>query len=242
MQSYETTNYDMFITNDFQRDIDRPNVLRLVESFRQNGYFKGRPILVDQNLVVYDGHHRLEAAKIAQVPITYIIQTDLKPEDIVHLNEQLPWNSEDYLSFWVKNGNPNYILFYQFCDKYQISPTILFKLITTKKSICREFRKGELIFTKEIYDYLSNVFEKVLEIYRMFSDWAGHKDFISFKTINFTISLFRFLEDERIDIESFKNKIELCFPSIKKLAKVADYYKQWYDIYNYKLRNKLEPQ
>lgn len=242
MQTFETTNYDMFKTNEYQRSLDQKNVSRLVESFKSDGYIKGKPILVDMNMMIYDGHHRLAAAKIAQVPITYLVQNDLTPINLIHLNEQLPWRSPDYLDFWCKMGNENYIRFKEIVTKYKIPPNVLMKLSTThQKPYCKNFRLGTFVFTEKQKNHFIYTFDKVQEILDLFAKWVSHSELVSWKTNVFISSLFQFLSDNRVDIENFKYKLECEFNSLKKFAKLGDYYQQWYYVYNYKLKNKLDP-
>src|SRR5690625_2430380 len=78
---YKTDNLDMFQLSKFNRNV----FLRkeMLEQARE-GFIS--PIIVNENMVVIDGQHRLEASKKEGVPVEYIIKPGLDENDIVRMN------------------------------------------------------------------------------------------------------------------------------------------------------------
>lgn len=65
-------NYKKFRDNENNRDLDEKHVGRLVSSFKKNGW-DIEPITVNKDYIVISGHHRLEAARRAEVDIKYTV-------------------------------------------------------------------------------------------------------------------------------------------------------------------------
>lgn len=102
---YKTDNLDIFRLSKFNRNI----FLRkeMLEQAKQ-GFIS--PIIVNENMVVIDGQHRLEASKKVGVPVEYIIKQGLDEDDIVRMNTvQKPWSLQNYIESYANQGNEEYI-------------------------------------------------------------------------------------------------------------------------------------
>ncbi|XCY65795.1 ParB N-terminal domain-containing protein [Streptococcus iniae] len=66
---YKTTNYDMFNFSKFNR-----NVFLTPEMLKQAELGFVSPIIVNENLTVIDGQHRLTACQQLGLPVEYIIK------------------------------------------------------------------------------------------------------------------------------------------------------------------------
>ena len=78
MKLETTRNYGLFETNHEQRPIIESHVKKLAENMKLVGFIPSKPIQCyrkGKKLVIVDGHHRLEAAKIAGCAIFYVIET-----------------------------------------------------------------------------------------------------------------------------------------------------------------------
>lgn len=102
---YETSDYDLFQLSKFNR-----NVLLRKEMLEQAKEGFIAPIIVNDNNVVIDGQHRLEASKKVGVPVSYIVMPGLDEDDIVRMNTvQKPWSLQNYIEAYANQGLPEYI-------------------------------------------------------------------------------------------------------------------------------------
>lgn len=78
-----TTNYDMFKFRDDNRTkIRKRHVDTLAESIQRNNQLEKHPIVVNQDMEIINGQHRLCAAKELGIPVYYIVQEEFTPEDL----------------------------------------------------------------------------------------------------------------------------------------------------------------
>lgn len=83
---YFTQDYDKFVYNQKNRNINEAHVTALKRSIRKNDLLFAQPILVNEKYEVIDGQHRLQAAMKLNRPIYYIIKKGLTIDDAITLN------------------------------------------------------------------------------------------------------------------------------------------------------------
>jgi len=115
---HTTTDYQIFGFNLLNRNVDAAHVRRLVKDMKTSGL--RIPIIVDQNMEVIDGQHRLNACRILGIPVSYIISDSASIEDIVSMNNlSKGWTVKDKCLTYAKMGNVNYqrlLEFYRECQ------------------------------------------------------------------------------------------------------------------------------
>ena len=82
----KTKNYEMFEYMDSNRKINAGLVERLVKSIKEIGYIESRPIIVNEDMVVIDGQHRLEACKRLGIPVIYQVSNVDMSKAMIALN------------------------------------------------------------------------------------------------------------------------------------------------------------
>ena len=97
----ETSDYSIFKKHESNRVINELALRKLINSIKSKNMLELRPILVDSQMRVIDGQHRLEAAKALRVPIFYLMKKESESLDIILLNTQKRWSIEDYLNFFA---------------------------------------------------------------------------------------------------------------------------------------------
>ena len=116
-----TTNYSIFKKLKGNRPLRQTNVSKLVKSIQKNNLLHARPILVDQNMQIVDGQHRLEAAKILKEPVYYMIVNDLDKYDMIDLNRnQANWTVGNMIDFYALDGNETAQWIIDLSNKYKI--------------------------------------------------------------------------------------------------------------------------
>lgn len=153
MQVASTTNYGRFKNVSGNRIVNKEHVARLRKEIQTNNLLATCPIIVNENMEVIDGQHRLEAAKSLGVEIFYVKVAGLGIEHIVRLNtSQRRWGIWDYIELHIEHGNEEYIALKKFAQEYGFSPTVASILTsdrsygTTKRS---SFREGRFEMTNE---------------------------------------------------------------------------------------------
>lgn len=97
---YKTDDYSIFKLSKFNR-----TVLLHKAMIKQAKEGLVAPIIVNENMVVIDGQHRLAASKEAKVPVEYIVKPGLGKNDIVRMNTiQRPWSLKDYVEAYANQG------------------------------------------------------------------------------------------------------------------------------------------
>src|ERR1700742_2697053 len=95
-----TNDYTIFKKSPSNRDIEDPHVRSIMASISIKDMLHLRPILVNSNMEVLDGQHRLEAARRLNAKIYYQIETKSEDADIILLNaHQKNWKTECYFNY-----------------------------------------------------------------------------------------------------------------------------------------------
>jgi hypothetical protein len=101
-----TKDYSIFKDFSSNREVDPKHVNKLVRAIQKRNLLNVNPIVVDNNMRVIDGQHRLAAAQILSVEIFYIME-NINRKDISMLNSnQKNWTAMDYVNFYtIENVN-----------------------------------------------------------------------------------------------------------------------------------------
>lgn len=104
------------------------------------------PILVTRNYEIIDGQHRFAVCKELGKPIYYeFVDCKDAKNAIKMLNiSSKVWQIEDYLNFYIQNGNETYLKFDEFMKKYcfKISNAII--LFSDGQINAQQFKQGKL--------------------------------------------------------------------------------------------------
>lgn len=104
-----TKDYSIFKEFSSNREVDRKHVNKLVQSIQKRNLLGVNPIVVDNNMRVIDGQHRLAAAQILGVEI-YYVQENINRKDISLLNSnQKNWTAMDYINFYTIEKVPAFL-------------------------------------------------------------------------------------------------------------------------------------
>lgn len=91
------------------------------------------PIIVNENMIVIDGQHRVEHAKMAGASVTYIIIPGLDEKDIVRMNTtQKPWNLLNYIESFANQGIESYVTLLELKNKNKIGISELVSIADDK--------------------------------------------------------------------------------------------------------------
>jgi hypothetical protein len=116
---YHTSNYKLFNIIECNRDIIRGHVIQLAAKIRVRNMLHLAPGIINGKFSLFDGQHRLGAAELLLTPYYFLFDPSVTNADIITLNSTSnTWKPEDYLKYYVKNGNEKYIKFQKFLKNY----------------------------------------------------------------------------------------------------------------------------
>ncbi len=101
-----TKNYDMFKAMKGNREINEYFVRKMVKNIREYGLIN--PIVVNENMEVIDGQHRLEALRILNMPVQYIVNSTVRHDatTVQEINRvQHKWTQLDRVKSLADTGN-----------------------------------------------------------------------------------------------------------------------------------------
>lgn len=243
MQKIEvTTDYSIFKPHESNRPIEKGNLKKIEFSIKTNNMLALRPILVDGQMRVIDGQHRLEAAKNLGVAIYYQVSGTADSADMILLNaNQKGWTIENYIRHYANEGNINYIKFIEYCKKRNITINELYYLL--KKAggrFGRVVKSGAFDYEKCVNEYfmdsvLLSLDEtlQVIKRYRLDNPTFLTKSF-------FKSGLIKFLSSKEIDMDVFLKKIATKSSAIKSCVSIVDYVQMFSDIYNWRNPNPID--
>lgn len=236
---HQTTDYEIFKIHEENRKINNFALQRLKNSILAHNLLHSKPIIVDKNMVVFDGQHRLQAAKELKMPIYYVIDENINDEDMILLNaNQKNWNLNDFFNYYVSKGKPEYLKLNEFIIQNELNLTLALTLLyPSVKSLAHDFRAGLFQYPQDL-TYLQDTYYKLVTIQEKVSNYyTGKKDFI--KSHTFIKSVLGFLNYADINFESFLKKLEEQFSKFRKCSSYSDYMRMFISIYNYRNHNPI---
>lgn len=204
-----TTNYDMFVFEDTNREINNGLVTRIMKSIAEIGYITARPVLVDESMTIIDGQHRFMACKQLELPIVYEISTVAdKNKTMLNLNmNQLVWKIQDYIISHSKKGIACYTTLVDFERTYKLGPTNTIQ-ICAKHISPKQLRAGEPF---EVNPNRHSIANFVLRC-KPYFDFYHNKQFVLSIVILYS-------KASKEDCEKVFDKIQ----SLRQQAKTVDY-------------------
>lgn len=119
MEILTTTDYDQFKYFVSNREVDKTHVRKLVASIEQKNLMYIRPAIVTDEMYVIDGQHRIEACRLLNVPVYYIVTEGLTKADIAILNTaQKNWTRLDFINFYAIEGKQEYMTFSKLVNRF----------------------------------------------------------------------------------------------------------------------------
>lgn len=178
---YETYDYSMFKKMVGNRPVNKHLEL-IAKSMKTDGWI-GAPILVNEKMEVVDGQHRVEAAKIAGIPVRYEIQEGLNLRKCqVMNNTSKGWQNSDYVNSYIELGNKNYERLKEMMDKYPSIPD------TTMLTICWDgnrleggttndaFRQGDFVFSPSRIEEVNEILYNLSKFQHVLKEISGRSD------------------------------------------------------------------
>jgi hypothetical protein len=150
-----TSDYSKFKMLKSNRPLTESHVGYIVKSIEDNGsWLQDEPILVNEDMEVVDGQHRLEAHRRSNLPIYYKVVQGVGIERAHAMNRaRRNWTLVDWMNSYANGGNINYQNFVKLYEaNEQFSIVVLLAACAEKplmSSLSKQFRNGELSLSEE---------------------------------------------------------------------------------------------
>ena len=214
-QIYSSTQYKNFVFKNGNRHIDEKHVAEIAERMEKLGWV-GAPIEISVNekghYVVEEGQHRLEASKLAKIPVQFIM---VKPrstyETAVQNSMVAKWTMLDYVDAYARDGYTSYKYIENLIREFPDIKLAYILSILSKgnggNTVTTNFKKG---YTKVSSDEYAKA-RRDLEDLRMLK---AKLESLGFPYGAYLKALCILLRKELIDVERMAEKIEKYGPSI----------------------------
>jgi len=144
---WKTKNYDQFKYFKSNREVTVNQ--KLSTEIKTNNRLHSHPIVVDKNMYVLDGQHRLDIAREMKIDIYYIID-EMGCEDDIRLTQgSKNWSQNDYLNFHKSHNVAEYIFIDKIINEYDVKLNRILKCFITATdsySITSSFKSGKIKF------------------------------------------------------------------------------------------------
>lgn len=233
---YSSTDFNKFKFKPGNRDLNQKHILEVADSMREKGWF-GAPIeisLTDNNdFLVEEGQHRVEAAKLSLTPIKFIVVPPRSIYDTATQNSLTKkWNAYDYINAHAKDGNMSYKRLKNVIDRFpefNWSEVLHIANITTNDN----FKKGYVRFPEERQQKVIYALEQMKDIKRVLKD-------INMAQTSYTKVLAVLIINDVIDTKRMTSQIDKYgsqfLVPVRRTNFAVDYIER---VYNHCQRNKV---
>lgn len=224
-----TRDYNQFQQLDDNRELNKTHLERLKGSMQEVYLFN--PIIVNENLQVIDGQHRLEACKQLNLPVRYITVEGYGIREVQVMNaNNKNWKPDDYLQSFVKNGYTDYIVYQSFKEKYGFDHQANIALLTNNANGrgYESFNTGKFKVTNlRKAERVANYLMQIKPYY------AGYR------RRSFVYAIMSIIDMKGFALDELLNKIKLQPTALVDCTTVEKYRELLEEIYNYRRREKV---
>ena len=222
------------------------HVKRLTSSIKRYGVLQN-PIIVNENMVVVDGQHRLLAAIEAASEIYYIIVPNYGLDEVQVLNlNQKNWTRRDFLHGYAQMGIPSYVKLVEFMKEnndFAISTCIALCSNASGRSIADASRTSyneENPTTKKVFEEGTWVGKDFKLAQENADKLKMIKNFYSgYNRGTFASAMLGLFKNNEFNFFDFLNKLKIQPNRLEDCTSVSQYKLLIEDIYNYKRRGKV---
>lgn len=228
---------------DANREIQRNHVDRLKSSIEKNGYISGCPIICDEDGFIIDGQHRYEACKELKVEPPIVVLDMKNAFDMAPLmnSTQMRWSTKDYVHYWAVKGFPDYIILEQICKEKNLSPSVVYNIISGKSDktglgTSRDvsaLKLGKFVIEDKSDKGLAKLERKINAIIGIVNELGLPK------TERLIIALARLSKDSNFSFATMIAKIDYQKSRVYRCSTIIEYQQMLANIYNNKNSKKI---
>lgn len=222
--------YNLFKKLEGNRPVNEAHVRKLMLSMRKKDLQV--PIMVNPNMEVIDGQHRLEARKRLILPVYYFIGGEYGLQEVQALNTQnKKWNVEDYLQSNLQLGNKEYEVYQWFRKKYGFDHSVSLQLLSG------DFRGKEQHDAFNLGLFRANKFQEAKATAEMLIQIEPF--YKNFRRRSFVKAILKVLDLKVFDFKKFLQKLEIQPTALKDCATWEQYLDLIEEIFNYRSQTKV---
>lgn len=228
-QVLQTKDHMIFKKLTGNRLCDPQHVKKLKKNMMNVGNLTAEfPIVVNENMEIIDGQHRLQALKELNWPVGYRMQTGLTLETVRGINQAgQNWSWKDYMNSYIGGGTPEqkdqygrFMALYKHFN-YQ------YAVLTHYCGLGEKGRVGGVMFNiGELHIPNQERTFELLKRYKEVSEALSHH------TRPLAIAMYKILQNPDYNHERMVRKAKLWDSPVKNLANTEDYQRFLETVYN----------
>lgn len=227
---YETEDLSIFKFTKFNRNVAFRR--EMLEQAKQ-GFLA--PVIVNENMIVIDGQNRVYHAKLAEVPISYIVIPGLDQDDIVRMNTtQKPWSLLNYIESYANQGLNQYITLLQLINERYMGVTELISISRDRTFAGRWQRQDVMEGNFQFYNFKELL--NFLEYYKKFKLETGVKNQSNLALAVYEMYRIKNFDKQRL-IEKI-NQLDFAKDVNEKNYKFVGLLTELIDVYNHRITDK----
>jgi len=228
MKLQKTIRYSKFRKIRGNRALNKKYLSALAESIKDHNMLEQNPIMVNERMEVLDGQHRLNVAKLLDIPIYYLAVPTGSLREIQLLNtHQRRWTLYNFLDSWVERGKKDYIYIKGFCERTGVSLSIAIWLLSpelNRNETLDNFRAGSFIASRK--QFAKAIVDRVKEMEKYTKDNAyTDRDFL-----RALVKVYR----SGIRHEDLIEMLEKSKLKINRSANIRSYIREIEDVLNFR--------
>ncbi len=232
----KTKNYEMFkFREDNRAKVLHADVCRLAESIKARNLLEFRPILVNEEMEILEGQHRLLAAKLLQVDIYYQVEKKLQASDIIRLNVSKQWTMADYLNFYCHHDYQEYIKLRDFAKSHELTLKVALNIcVGNAKTAYHAYKDGTFKFSiEEIGEQLEICWETINYIKKM-NGYSAYTD-----SSRFWKAILKLTTHADFEVDKWRVNLHRMVNHFCPKASTEDYAIMMQGVYNWKNHVKI---
>lgn len=227
-----TSNYGLFKTVPGNRKVNHNHVEKLVQAIEKKNLLAEFPIIINENMEIIDGQHRLFAAQQLGIPVPYVINKHLELTNVISINSSSrPWTVEDYVESFIELGDDQYVQLKNFKEKFNLGYGIACGLLGGKPnaggSSIKNLKNGTFKVQSSI------MAEKIATLLNELQPYA---DFNILSARNVAITLWYLFQNEDFDPQRLIGKLDKNNLKIERRLNVRYYILQFEELYNFNVK------
>lgn len=231
--SFKTYEYEVFKRVLGNRDTEECHSMKLANMLTKKQY--EIPILVNENLEVIDGEHRLMAIRwLAEhmdikLPVYFNVQCGTTGEDAMILNlvGSRNWKLKDYVVSEVLKGNKECELFMTMLKKYNLGlPTNMVHVIAFVKGVVPSK------ITKQIKDKTLRIADSCATLVNVLEEISLFNNFSGYTSTKFLKAVLMLMKCDKYNHSQMISKWNRLGTEFKKQKNDIEYLNALVDVYN----------
>ncbi len=240
----KTSDYTKFRQIDGNRKVNQGHVNKLAQAIERKNLLEYFPVLLNEDMEVIDGQHRLSAAFKLEVPIYYEVVPGLTLTDVMSINtNSKSWNLGDFIDSHIELGNSNYKVLRDFMDMYHFNASTSAMLLGGYNGFFSvNTAKGGAVATKiKAGDFKVASLSLAEKIAKQVQELKHYTDFDGPKDREFIGALLALNNNKDFDFDRFAAKLRLKNLIIEKRPTTKYYLILIEELYNHGIyKNNVE--